>query len=174
MRAGRFPLHLLVPEQLEKRADHGHRSQRGSTDLDRQAVFAESLAAYCGVTMKSVMPGVASVPVTTAGATSGQIERTEAKAADTWTVGSTELKPKRNSTHLVFSMEDSYRIPGLEESLRRDMHMSDYGKSLDKAVFLGSTTSQGSAPAVADITGLNTASECGGERDRPTRQSEGC
>ena len=153
VRAGRFPLHLLVPEQLEKR-------QTTDTDLnvDQQTwvdrLFSESLASYCGITMKSVMPGVASVPVTTAGATSGQIERTEAKAVDAWAVGSTELKPKRNSTHLVFSMEDSYRMPGLEEALRRDMHMS-ITESVDKAVFLGST-SQGSA-SVADIVGLNTA-----------------
>ena len=150
IRAGRFPLHLIAPEL------------RAITDTDAKAsqmawidrLFDESLAKYCGISFKGVESGVASVPITTAGASGGQIERTEAKAAASQTIGVAELKPKRNSAHIVFSMEDSYRMPGLEAALRRDMQMAVM-ENVDLAVFLGST-SQGAA-SVADITGLTTA-----------------
>ena len=154
VRPGRFPLHLLVGEELEKR-----QTTDTESDVNQQSwidrLFAESMASHVGVTMKSVAPGVASVPVTTAGASAGQIERTEAKGADAWTISATELKPKRNTSHLVFSLEDSYRLPGLEDALRRDMRMAIM-ESVDRAVFLGGI-SQGSA-SVADIVGFNTAS----------------
>ena len=154
IRAGRFPLHLLTPE-IEKRAITNTEAESNQMAwIDR--LFDESLAKYCGVSFKGVAAGTASVPVTTAGASGGQIERTEAKAAAAQTVGVAELKPKRNSAHIVFSMEDSYRLPGLEAALRRDMQMAVM-EDVDKAVFLGGT-SQGSA-SVADITGLNTASD---------------
>ena len=153
VRPGRFPLHLLAPD-LEVRTTTDTESEVNQQSwIDR--LFDESLAMHLGVTYKSVSPGVASVPVTTAGATGGQIERTEAKAADAWAVGTTELKPTRNTSHLVFSLEDSYRLPGLEDALRRDMR-SAIMEGVDKAVFLGGT-SQGGGTA-ADITGMNTAS----------------
>ena len=152
MKAGRFPLHLLTPE-VEKRA---------ITDTDAKAsqmawidrLFNESLAKYCGISFRGVEPGVVSVPITTTGATASQVERTVAKSTTTQVVGVTELKPKRNAAHLIFSLEDSYRLPGLEAALRRDMQMAVM-ENVDKAVFMGGT-SQGSA-TVADITGLNTA-----------------
>ena len=153
IRAGRFPLHLLAPE-VEKRAITDTDAASNQQEwIDR--LFDDSLAKYCGVSFKGVAAGTASVPVTTAGASGGQIERTEAKAAASQTVGVAELKPKRNTAHIVFSLEDSYRLPGLEAALRRDMQMAVM-ENVDKAVFLGGT-SQGSA-SVADITGLNTAS----------------
>ena len=152
IRAGRFPLHLIAPEL------------RAITDTDAKAsqmawidrLFDESLARYCGISFKGVEAGVASVPITTAGASGGQIERTEAKAAASQTIGVAELKPKRNSAHIVFSLEDSYRLPGLEAALRRDM-ADAVMENVDKAVFLGGS-SQGSA-SVADIVGLNTATD---------------
>ena len=152
MKAGRFPLHLLTPE-VEKRA---------ITDTDAKAsqmawidrLFNESLAKYCGISFRGVEPGVVSVPITTTGATASQVERTVAKSTTTQVVGVTELKPKRNAAHLIFSLEDSYRLPGLEAALRRDMQMAVM-ENVDKAVFMGGS-SQGSA-TVADITGLNTA-----------------
>lgn len=153
VRPGRFPLHILVGEELEKRQTTDTDSETNQqTWIDR--LFAESMAAHVGVTMRSVSPGVQSVPVTTAGASAGMIERTEAKGADAWTISATELKPKRNTSHLVFSLEDSYRLPGLEDALRRDMRMA-IAESVDRAVFLGGI-SQGSA-SVADIVGFNTA-----------------
>ena len=152
MKAGRFPLHLLTPE-VEKRA---------ITDTDAKAsqmawidrLFNESLAKYCGISFRGVEPGVVSVPITTTGATASQVERTVAKSTTTQVVGVTELKPKRNAAHLIFSLEDSYRLPGLESSIRRDMQMAVM-ENVDASIFEGGS-SQGSA-TVADITGLNTA-----------------
>ena len=152
VRAGRFPLHLLTPE-VEKRA---------ITDSDAKAsqmawidrLFNESLARYCGISFRGVESGVASVPVTTTGADASQVERTVAKSTTTQVVGVTDLKPKRNAAHIVFSLEDSYRLPGLESSIRRDMQMAVM-ENVDAAIFEGGS-SQGSA-TVADITGLNTA-----------------
>lgn len=152
VRPGRFPLHLLAPEMEQRTTTDTESARNQQTWIDR--LFAESMAMAVGVTMKSVPAGVASVPVTTAGATGGQIERTESKSADAWTVGTTELKPKRASSHLIFSLEDSYRLPGLEDALRRDMRMA-LMEQVDRAVFLGQA-SQGTG-TVANIVGLNTA-----------------
>ena len=148
---GRFPLHLLVPE-LEKRAETDTNSEvNQGTWIDR--LFNESMARALGVSFRSVSAGVASFPVTTAGATGKQRARMEADTAASWAVGATELKPKRNSTHLIFSTEDSYRLPGLEDSLRRDMQ-SAVMESVDLAIFEGDAGADGTD---ADITGLQTA-----------------
>ena len=66
--------------------------------------------------MESVPAGVASShPVTTAGASAAQRQRSTDAAADAaWTIGVTEMKPKRNAVRLLFSIEDAARIPGLE------------------------------------------------------------
>ena len=152
IRAGRFPLHLLTPE-VEKRAITDTDAASNQQEwIDR--LFDESLAKYCGVSFKGVEAGVASVPFTTTGATASQVERNVAKSTTTQVVDVKELKPKRNAAHIIFSLEDSYRLPGLEAALRRDMQMAVM-ENVDKAVFMGGT-SQGSA-SVADITGLNTA-----------------
>ena len=152
VRPGRFPLHLLVPE-IERRA---------TTDVDAQStqqswldrLFSESLSMNLGVTFKSVMPGTASLPVTTAGSNSAQIERAESKPDSSWTVSVINMKPKRHTGRLAFSMEDDYRIPGLEGSLRRDMQL-DLAEKIDRSIFIGAT-SEGSG-TTADITGLTTA-----------------
>ena len=151
-RPGRFPLHLIVPS-VERRSTTDVSAQATQqTWIDR--LFAESMAMAMGVTFKSVMPGVASVPVTTAGTSGGQIERGEAKPDAPWTVSVVEMRPKRNTVKANYSMEDDYRIPGLEPSIRRDMQM-EISESVDRIVFLGGV-SQGSA-STADITGLNSA-----------------
>ena len=150
VRSGRFPLHLLAPEpevRAETDAD-GRRIKNIWTDR----LFDQSMAAGLGITLQSVAAGVATFPVTTSGATGGQRARMEAKAADTQVISAIELKPKRNTAHLVFSLEDSYRLPGLEDSLRRDMRMAVM-EAVDKAIFTSDATADGTD---ADITGLQT------------------
>ena len=147
----RFPLELLAPA-LE---------QRATTDTDTQTVprrwldrmFAGTAAQRIGMTMESVSPGVASHPVTTAGATAAQRGRGEAAADAAWTVGLTELKPTRNAVRLVFSVEDAARIPNLESALNRDMRMA-LTEGIDRTIFLGDA---GANENTADIVGLNTA-----------------
>ena len=150
--AHRFPLELLAPAPVEERAttdvDTAVRPQRW---LDR--LFAVSAAARVGITFATVEPGVVSYPIMLTGGAGAQKARTQADAADSWTIGSTELKGTRHSIHRVFSREDDLRNPGLQEQLTNDLRMA-LADSLDLAVFEGDATATGTE---ADITGLNTA-----------------
>lgn len=148
--SGQFPLQLLAPE-IRRTTDTDSAANQG-TWLDR--LFATAAATRVGVTMRSVPAGVASYPVTTAGATGAQQDRQEATADAPWTVGVTELKPKRGSVRAVFSIEDMARLPGLEDALRRDLSMA-LMDSIDLAIFNGDA---GPSTASYDIVGLNTAS----------------
>ena len=110
--ANRFPLELLAPPErrTEDRETTGADIQTmPRTWLDR--LFAETAAMRLGITMESVPAGSASFPVTTAGASAAQRGKDQAAADTAWTVGVTELKPKRNAATLKFSIEDTARIP---------------------------------------------------------------
>ena len=147
-----FPLLLLAEKEPEKRATSDtDTAVRPRPWLDR--LLADSMSAHLGISFSSVDPGVASFPITTAGATGAQRGRTEAAAATAWTVGTSELKPTRNAVHLEFSKEDMHRIPMLEESLICDLRMG-LTESIDRAVFMGD---DGGSGTDADIVGLSTA-----------------
>ena len=147
----RFPLEVLAPPE-----------QRAATDADTQTVprrwldrlFADTAAMRLGITMESVPTGAASFPVTTAGASAAQRGKSEAAADAAWTIGVTEMKPKRNAVRLLFSIEDAARIPGLESALTRDLGMA-LTEGIDRAIFIGDATASGTD---ADVVGLNTAS----------------
>ena len=150
-RAGAFPLELLAAEVEERATTNvdGQATQRPW--LDR--LFSETAAARIGVTFESVSPGVASFPVVTAGAVGSQRGRGEAAADAAWVVGISDLKPTRNAVRCVFSEEDTLRIPGLEESLRRDLAMA-LTEAVDRVVFVGDA---GANEDPGDIKGLTTA-----------------
>lgn len=149
--AHKFPLSLLAPVE-----------ERATTDVDTSVMprrwldrlFADTAAMRIGVTMESVADGVASFPVTTAGASAAQRAKSEATADANWTIGTTELKPTRNSVRLTFGMEDAARIPELESHLNRDLRMA-LVEGVDRAVFLGDSGATGTD---ADIVGFTTAS----------------
>ena len=125
-----FPLELLAPREL-----------RATTDTDAAAMqrpwldrlFSESCAMKLGVSFQSVAPGVATYPVTSTGPTPSQRGRSEAAADGAWTVTSTEIKPTRNAVRCVFSEEDAYRLPGLEDALRRDLSPWRWSKKSTEA-----------------------------------------
>ena len=148
---GSFPLKLLAPD-VEVRATTG--AEAGVTQgtwLDR--IFATAAAARVGVSMRAVPSGALSYPVTTAGATGQQQDRAEATTDGAWTVGVTDLKPKRGSVRAVFTVEDAARLEGLEEALRRDLRMA-LMDSIDQAIFKGDT---GPGTAAYDIVGFQKA-----------------
>ena len=154
----RFPLELLAPPEQRAARDE----TRATTDVDTMTtprrwldrLFAGTAAERVGVTMESVPVGSASYPVTTAGADAAQRQRSTDAAVDAaWTIGVTEMKPKRNAVRLLFSIEDASRIPGLESALTRDLRMA-LTEGIDRAIFLGDATASGTD---ADIVGLNTA-----------------
>ena len=151
----RFPLELLAPERRSAGTE-----ERATTNVDAAStqslwldrLFSDTAAMRVGVTFRSVMPGVASYPVTTAGAAADQLGRTQGASDASWTVGVTELKPSRNTVRAVFSEEDAMRLPGLEDALRRDLGMA-LTEGIDRAIFLGDS---GASEDGADITGLAT------------------
>ena len=153
----RFPLELLAPpEQRAARVE-----TRATTDVDTMTtprrwldrLFAGTAAMRLGITMESVPVGSASYPVTTAGASAAQRARSTDAASDAaWTIGVTEMKPKRNAVRLQFTIEDAARIPGLESALTRDLSAA-LTEGIDRTIFLGDATATGTD---ADITGLQT------------------
>ena len=147
----RFPLELLAPPVEERATTDADTATTPRRWLDR--LFAGTAASALGVTMESVAAGVASYPVTTAGASAAQRGRSEAAADAAWTISTDELKPTRNAVRLVFNIEDAARIPGLESALTRDLRMA-LVEGVDRAIFLGD---DGANENVADITGLTTA-----------------
>ena len=151
MPGNRFPMALLAPEE-ERAVSNTDIATLPNAWLDR--LLATSAATRLGVSMRSVVPGAASFPVTTAGATGAQRGRSEDASSAAWTVGVSEMKPKRNAVHLEFSMEDAARMPGLEEALKRDMQ-AGLMEAVDKTIFSGDSTATGTA---SDIVGINSYS----------------
>ena len=151
--AGAFPLELLSPAPEERATTDTDSSANQGSWLDR--LFADTAAMQLGVSFRSVMPGVASFPVTTAGASGAQRGRSEAAADAVWTVGVKDLKPSRNAVRAIFSEEDAMRLPGLEESLRRDLAMA-LTEATDRIVFVGD---DGANEAAGDIAGLDTLAD---------------
>lgn len=149
---GHFPLELLAPDVgLETRATTDTDSARTQRPwLDR--LFADTAAMRLGLSFQSVPAGVASHPVTTAGASAAQRGRGEAAADAAWTVGVTDLKPTRNTVRAMFSEEDALRLPSLEAALRRDLGMA-VAEGVDRAIFKGDANANEDA---GDITGLQT------------------
>ena len=85
----------LLAGKLETRVARDGDSQTSQgTWLDR--VFAGTAAERVGISFRSVSPGVASFPVTTAGGAPQQRGRTQAAAVRTYTVAVTEIKPARS------------------------------------------------------------------------------
>ena len=146
-----FSLGLLSPREERATTNTDGQSTQSSRWVDR--LFAVAAARHLGVTFESVAPGLASFPVTTAGATGEQQDRKETTSDAVWTVGVTELKPKRKTARAVFSVEDDYRMPGLEGALRRDMGMAVMD-AVDASIFNGD---DGPSTASYDIVGLDTA-----------------
>lgn len=146
---GAFPLSLLADVEHRAKTDTDT-TVRPQTWLDR--LFADTAAMRLGITMPSVAPGIASFPITKTGPTPAQRGREEAATDGAWTVTASELKPTRNSVRVVFTTEDSLRIPGLESALRRDI-ADAMTEAIDRAIFLGDA---GANENSADITGLQT------------------
>ena len=147
-----FPMRLLAPEASEERETTGANGQSTQSPRWIDRVFAISAARYLGVTFESVAPGQASYMTTTAGVSGEQQDRSETTSAAAWTVGVKELKPKRASVRTIHSEEDAFRLPGMEQGLRRDggMALADH---VDAVIFKGDT---GPSTASYDIHGLQT------------------
>lgn len=148
---GYFPLELLGGSLETRAARNGEADTMQGTWLDR--VFQGTAAERVGISFRSVSPGVAAYPVTTAGGSPVQRGRTEAVTESTYTVAVTEIKPARRAIHGVYSIEDDMRLPGLSDAIERDMRMA-MTESVDLTAFKGDA---GANENGADITGMQTA-----------------
>ena len=106
-----FPMELISPKPIETRAarDGDAMASQGSW-LDR--VMAGTAAERLGVSFRTVAPGVANFPYTSAGGSPVQRGRTQAVAESTYTVGVQEMKPTRAAVNGKYSIEDDLRLPG--------------------------------------------------------------
>ena len=148
-----FPLDFLTSPEARAAIDGDGEANQGSW-LDM--LFAEASATKLGVSMRSVGSGIASYPVTTSGPVGVQRQRAEAVGAVSLGLTVHEMKPTRMATHLVYSVEDAARLPGLADAIRREM-ADALVDGIDKAIFLGATT----AGTEADVHGFATASNIG-------------
>ena len=152
IREGYFPMEMLADGLPETRAARDGDSQTNQgTWLDR--VFYDSAASRVGISFRTVAPGVASYPLTTAGGGGVQRARTEAVTESTYTIAVTEMKPTRHAVHGIYSIEDDMRLPGMADAIERDMR-AGLVDSIDIACFKGDAGATGTE---ADIVGMQTA-----------------
>ena len=144
-----FPMEMLASPEARAAIDGDGQANQGSW-LDM--VFAEAAAMRLGISFRSVGPGIANYPVTTSGPSGVQRQRAEAVSSTTLGLTVHELKPTRMATHLIYSVEDAARLPGLSDAIRREMSAA-LVDAIDKAVFLGADA----GGSEADIAGLTTA-----------------
>ena len=112
-----------LPETRAAR-DGDSQTNQGSW-LDR--VFFDSAAMRVGISFRTVAPGVASYPITTAGGGGVQRARTQAVTETTYSVAVAEMKPTRHAVHGVYSIEDDMRLPGMADAIERDMRAGHCG-----------------------------------------------
>ena len=152
IREGYFPMEMLADGLPEIRSARDGDSQTNQgTWLDR--VFYDSAAARVGISFRTVAPGVASYPITTAGGGGVQRARTEAVTESTYTIAVTEMKPTRHAVQGIYSIEDDMRLPGMADAIERDMR-AGLVDSIDIACFKGDAGATGTD---ADIVGMQTA-----------------
>ena len=126
----RFPLELLAPpEQRAARIE-----ARATTDVDTMTtprrwldrLFAGTAATRLGITMESAPVGVASYPVTTAGASAAQRARSTDSAAEAaWTVGVNTII---NSTADNMTLAAFLRMAGLSWMARGEIDRRGRGR----------------------------------------------
>lgn len=101
-----------------------------------QRVFARSATRFLGVSMPTVAAGDTLYPVITAGTSPAMVAADGTKEATAATIGTTTISPTRLQARYVFRREDTVRMAGLEDALRRDLR-SAMREEMDKQVLTG-------------------------------------
>ena len=152
--ANYFPMELLGGVETRAARD-GDATTSQASWLDR--VMASTAAERVGVSFRTVSPGISAFPYTTAGGSPVQRGRTQAVTESTYTIAVQEMKPARAAISGKYSVEDDMRLPGLADSIQRDMMMA-MSEGIDRIIFLGDA---GANENEADITGFNTYANIG-------------
>lgn len=123
---------LLPIELLEERADAATTIAGSATQENNQAnvlerVFTRSIAKRLMVEMPSVPVGAASYPVMLTGTSASMKNAGDAVDAEAATFEGFTLDPVRLTARYLFRIEDTYKMRGYENVLRRDLSavMSD-------------------------------------------------
>ena len=150
-RQGLVPWEVLLPttedREVEKRVDAvtSAPTDVGASQADVLGrVFANTSAAYLGVSMPMVPVGEANFPVLSTGATGTQAAKDAAQDAEAATFTTTVLEPRRLTARYLFAVEDAARLRGMEDALRADL-AGALGEAMDSQVIAG----DGVAPNVS-------------------------
>ena len=153
-RDGLVPWEALLPRH-EARADTATTApsdvgQSQASILGR--IFADTAAAYLGVSMPHVGIGEVNYPVLSAGVSPEMKSTGAVKDAEPATISTTVLEPRRLTARYLFSVEDTARLRGMEEALRRDLSGA-LGEKIDDQILNGN----GTAPNVSGFLSALTA-----------------
>ncbi len=145
-REGLIPWEALLPRH-EERADTATTApsnvgQSQASILGR--IFANTASAYLGVSMPQVGIGEVNYPVLSAGVSPEMKSKGAVKDAEAATISTTVLEPRRLTARYLFGVEDTARLRGMEEALRRDLSGA-LGEKIDDQVLNGN----GTAPNVS-------------------------
>ena len=147
----KFPLELLARgrEVRQDTAVDAGASQATWVDI----LFGDTAAAYIGVEFQSVPAGVRTLPILTTGSEAKQRGKGQDVTAAAWVAGVKTLKPKRQGVQTNYNHVDALRLPGLVDSLSRNMAAAG-ADAMDKAILSGDSSA---SPADGDVVGLETA-----------------
>ena len=162
-RASLVPIEMLEPRE-EQRADVTTSTANitpavsaGSRAALLRRIFERTIASRLGVTMTAVAVGNAVYPYMTAGTTAAQKAPSAAQDAAAATFAMETLGPLRLTARYLFQVEDTVRLPGLEETLRSDLRLA-MSDEMDKQIINGDGNSpnvQGLLAALTDPTAAN-------------------
>ena len=122
---------------------------QGNQNSIAARVFARSVPGYLGIMMPTVPLGTTGYPVMTGGTTFSQQSIGGSQAAVAGTFDGDELSPIRATASYEYSVEDMYRLAGLEEALRADLR-----EGLSDLMSTQVLNGNGTAP---NVQGIRTA-----------------
>lgn len=140
-RPGLVPIDLLDVRDEEERADTVTSTANitpavttGTRAPMLHRIFERTVARRFGITMSAVAIGTASYPYMTDGVEAETKSPSTAVDADAATFAMDTLSPRRLTARYLFQVEDTVRLPMLDETLRRDLRLAMSDKMDDQVV----------------------------------------
>lgn len=157
-RPGLVPIDMLDVRDEEERADTVTSTANvtpavstGTRAPMLHRIFERTIARRFGITMSAVAIGTASYPYMTAGVEAEAKSPSTAVDADAATFAMETLSPRRLTARYLFQVEDTVRLPMLEETLRRDLRLAMSDK-MDDQVINGNGVSPNVAGLLHELT----------------------
>ena len=140
------PMEAFAPREARQQENGVEKRQDASTSVAANAavplmghptlgrIFAYSDIEFLALTQVMAGVGEQTFPVLTGGVTPAYAAPGAAKDAEAGTFRFDELAPLGYAARYVFRREDAARLPGIEETLRRDLSMAMADKLSDQVV----------------------------------------